>query len=85
MSMPFLKFMRFTLHFFKQELYGVDWDGPVDIQNDCEGLSVPNTLNPLSPPEIEALRIAINPLEQTDDLGLSLYLIVRQFVTACLA
>jgi hypothetical protein len=56
-------------------LYGVDWDGPADIIDDCEGTSVPNMLNPLSLPQNEALRIAVDPLEHTDDFGLSLYLI----------
>ena len=58
-----------------KELYGVDWDGPADDEGHYEGVRVPNTLNPLSPQQYEALHIAV---EQTDYLGLCFYLLVRQ-------
>lgn len=51
---------------------------------ECEGVEVPATDNPLTPQQIAELRAAVNPLQDCDNLGVSLYLLTRAFVNACM-
>lgn len=54
------------------------------IDDDIESVDVPLMQNPLSSHHMDALKQAIDPLEQCDDHGISLYNITRTFVHACL-
>ena len=44
-------------------------------------MEVPVTHNPLNPQQMSELKLAVDPLQQCDDLGVSLYVLARAFVT----
>lgn len=51
---------------------------------EVEAVQVPETVSPLTSEQITELRIAVNPWQHCEDLGLSLYLLTRAFVNACI-
>ena len=58
---------------FFQDLYGIDWQGPVSQYEDIEHVEVPqNTLN-LTSQQLMELQQSVHPLEECDDLGVSQY------------
>ena len=71
------------MHF--QEYYGVDWDGPVSAADDGDHVYVPDTTCSLGEDQVTVLKQTVDPLEQTDDLGVSLYVIARTFVNVCIS
>lgn len=65
------------LHVFQGDYYGVDWDGPApDVSLD----EVPNTTNPLEPAQYSSLTNLINPLRNSDEYGVEIYLEVLTFL-----
>ena len=66
------------------EDYGIDWSGPVPAETDSEIVEIPVTQNPLTPQQMDDLVQAVDPLEQCDDLGVSLYMMARTFVNECI-
>ena len=66
-----------------QNEYGIDWNGPTGV--DHETVAVPDTENPLSPAQLDLLRHTINPMEECDQYGISLYLATRAFVASYIA
>ena len=56
-----------------QQTYGVDPNDEVEDDSERE-VSVPQTPSPLSDENIDILRSRINPYQNTNDYGVSLYL-----------
>ena len=61
---------------FIQNMYGVDWDGPIPILDECDHniVTVPPTIRPLSANESQELQLAINPLSESADHGIDIFL-----------
>ena len=66
-----------------QDLYGVDWQGPVSPYEDVEHVEVPSITVDLTSQQLTELQQIVHPLEECDDLGVSLYTAARTFVNAC--
>lgn len=64
------------------EHYGVDWDGPAPDGNldDATAVEVPNTRNPLQPAQYSSLTNIINPLRNSDEYGIDIYLETLTFI-----
>ena len=63
--------------------YGIDWDGPSAVDND-HTVEVPAVPCPLQRQELDVLQSSINPLDECDDLGVSMYAATRAFVEYCI-
>ena len=63
--------------------FGIDWSGPVPLQQ-VDSVDIPTFESPLSQQETTALQAQINPLAQSDMLGVDLYLAVREFIHAAM-
>ena len=50
----------------------------------CDTVEIPDTVNPLTPQQMDELLQAVDLLEQCDDLGISLYIAARAFVSECI-
>ena len=47
--MGFILFIvQFHFYFSRARIYGIDWDGPVDVHLDAKRVEVPDTLNSLN-------------------------------------
>ena len=68
--------------FFFQDLYGIDWQGPVGQHEDIERVEVPQTTLDLTSQQLMELQQSVHPLE-CDDLGVSQYVAARSFINAC--
>ena len=53
-------------------------------ESDSDIVEIPVTVNPLTPQQMDELQQAVDPFEQCDDLGISLYIITRAFVNECI-
>ncbi len=75
----------FIILFFQDELqqYGIDWNGPPAVDDD-NTVEVPAISCPLQNQELDLLRSFINPLDECDDLGVSIYAATRSFVEDCI-
>ncbi|XP_068710300.1 uncharacterized protein [Montipora foliosa] len=64
------------------DYYGVDWDGPVpNNQTDAqEAVEVPTTSNPLQEADYVSLKSLIDPLRDSDEYGVDIYLETLSFV-----
>lgn len=76
---------QITVHILYHILqeYGIDWDGPVTPDKDTDRVHVPRITPCLSEQQVTELSHAVNPLEECEDLGISLYILTRTFVYAC--
>ena len=61
----------------------IDWDGPTVVDDDTELVQVPDIPTPLTDQQMNALSVAVDPLEQCDEFGVSLYETTYRFVQAC--
>ena len=70
--------MCFNINF----CYGVDWDGPAPDGNldDATPVEVPKTRNPLEPAQNSSLTKLINPLCNSDEYGIDMYLETLTFI-----
>ena len=50
---------------------------------DVDRVEIPHTPDIITQEQLSDLRQAVDPMEQCDDLGVSLYIITREFVYAC--
>ena len=69
--------------FFQEELsdYGVDWLGPASASSDeVERVVVPTVSQYLSNTQVSYLLSLVDPLQECEDHGKSLYVITRQLV-----
>ena len=57
----------------------MDWDGPLPVDDDST-VFVPDTLMPLSTTDIEELVSLVNPLANSEQFGIDLYVQSVQFV-----
>ena len=64
-------------------MYGIDWLGPPPKSNDFEIIEVPENKLELNPLQLIELQRTFDPMEQCDNLGVSLYPVARAFVHAC--
>jgi hypothetical protein len=66
---------------FQGDNYGIDWDGPApDMQTtDSPEVVVPFTTNPLQEADFALLKTAIDPLCNSDEYGVDIYLEVLTF------
>ena len=55
------------------EDFGVDWEGPVPLEDQSEALCVPETPNPLSRADMEELQAIVSPLDPSVYYGIDLY------------
>ena len=55
------------------EDFGVDWDGPVPLEDTSDTLCVPDTPNPLSSADMEELQALVAPLDPSVYYGIDLY------------
>ena len=60
----------------------IDWDGPAPDGNldDATPVEVPNTRNPLEPAQNSSLTNLINPLCNSDEYGIDIYLETLTFI-----
>ncbi len=70
-----ISWFSYSMTFFFQNLneYGVDWDGPINERAEDGGVVVPETVFPLSEMELENLRRLIDPLSDSEYLGVDIY------------
>lgn len=61
----------------------MDWQGPVGPSEDVEHVQVPSIAVDLTSQQLTELQQSVHPLEECDDLGVSLYIAARTFVSAC--
>ena len=63
--------------------YGIDWESPVAICHDTdEEIIVPTIPCPLNEDKLHLLQQCVDPLQEVEDLGVGLYLSVRDFIYA---
>jgi len=64
------------------DYYGVDWDGPAphNPNDDQEAVEVPITSNPLQAADYESLKTLIDPLRDSEEYGVDIYLEALSFV-----
>ena len=65
--------------------FGIDWTGPSVLENEDDNvINIPKVNCPLDNQELLVLESYFNPLNcDTDDLGASLYVTIRNFVQFC--
>ena len=65
--------------------YGVDEEGPLPLEMDCDDdVVVPETIVPLVGRQLNAFQQAVDPLEQCDDLGISMFVRAKQLLSQLL-
>lgn len=60
-------------------MYGVDWDGPLPLElnamnRSTNNVRVPQTQCVLSPTQEQQLRSDIDPLQQSENFGIDIYI-----------
>lgn len=61
-------------------LYRIDWDAPLETDEEAEAVEVPPTRSPLTPSDYTKLQQLIDPASQSDDHGIHQYLAAVRFV-----
>ncbi len=61
-------------------MYGIDWNGPVPLEEDLETVDVPVVESPLSNEDFAELSTMTSPYHDSDCFGADLYLNVIKFV-----
>lgn len=59
--------------------YGIDWLAPT-LTSDEECVNVPEIADPLNSQQVCLLQTLVNPLQQCEDYGKSLYIATNQIV-----
>lgn len=62
------------------QLYGVDWNGPIPLDDDAEQVEVPFTDIPLSESDYSELVETISPQNEDGNYGIGVYSCVLSFV-----
>ena len=67
--------------------YGVDWSGPTatSYENEIDRVIIPTVPALLNHSQFSYLQSSIDPLQQCDDYGKSLYVTTRQLVREMLS
>ena len=74
-------YLRIMTFLSPQDLYGIDLSGPLNTEND-ESVVIPATVCPFTCQQMDELKRSVDPLEQCDDLGISIYMMTRAFVSS---
>ena len=62
--------------------YGVDEEGSLPLEMDCDDdVVVPGTVVPLVRRQLDSFQQAVDPLEQCDDLGVSMFVRAKQLLS----
>ena len=59
--------------------YGIDYDGPT-VEYTDNSVTVPETNFPLNTEQLQILSQAINPLRESDNFGIDLFLETKEMV-----
>ena len=63
-----------------EAMYGIDWNAPFSSDDETvDSVTVPVSECPLSPDEMTQLRVEVDPLAETEDYGISQYLVTVDF------
>ena len=70
--------------------YGVDWNGPatgdIDDEETTSGVHLPDGVEvPLSEADYEELKRTVNPLADSNDFGVDLFITAAEFVASHLS
>lgn len=70
------------LNLLQGEYYGVDWNGPApnNSTDDHVTVEVPIIRNPLHPVDYASLTNSIDPLRESDEYGVDIYLEALSFI-----
>ena len=69
-----------------EAMYGIDWNAPFSSDDETvDSVTVPVSECPLSPDEMTQLRVEVDPLAETEDYGISQYLVTVDFVQSKIA
>jgi hypothetical protein len=60
--------------------YGIDWDGPIPIDNEIEQVNIDPINNILSNLQLNNLQNIVNPLAEDGNYGINLYLNTLEFI-----
>ena len=60
--------------------YDIDWDGPIPLDDD-NTVVIPNCNHQLDEDQLEELSNTVDPLDQSQNYGIDVYLSALQFVT----
>ena len=60
--------------------YGIDWRGPVLIDEDLDVVEVPETPAPIPSHQFDVLKSEIDPMCDSEDYGIDLYAAVKLFL-----
>jgi len=61
--------------------YGIDWDGPLPDEADCdEAVDVPQLPRVLDPNQLQVLINSIDPLQPSEVYGIDLYVETKRIV-----
>ena len=63
-------------------MHGIDWNGPIAIDDDTESVVVPRTHCPLLESALNDLQQTINPLIQDGSFGIHTYQAVVQYIVS---
>ena len=78
--------MKYCLHcliiiFLHQgPFFGIDWNGPIPYVNDDDTVRVSEIFRPLQDMDVEELKQTVNPLAQSANYGVDLYLNTLSFI-----
>ena len=64
--------------------YGVDEEGPLPLEVDCDDVVVPETIVPLVGRQLDTFQQVVDPLEQCNDLGVSTFVRAKQLLSQLL-
>lgn len=63
------------------EAYGIDWDGPVPGSNETpDVVTVPETLNPLTPQNFQELCQQVDPLRESANYAIHIFMHATSFL-----
>ena len=63
------------------DCYGIDWDGPLPDEADCDAtVDVPGLPRLLDPDQLEVLVNSVDPLQRSEVYGIDLYVETKRIV-----
>ena len=63
-------------------MYGVDWEGPLSLDDDEDAVVIPECVCPLTDVQFDELCTVVSPLSSSTNYGIDLYQSVLEFVAA---
>ena len=71
--------MDFFIHMNAGTQYGIDWSGPILIDEDLD-VEVPETPVPIPSHQFNVLKSEIDPMCDSEDYGIDLYAAVKTII-----